>query len=47
MNEEKPKRSTCDECRLFTLLTYSDGWERCQNPGCSKHKDERKVSAPG
>jgi hypothetical protein len=41
--EAKPKREACPECRLFTYLTYADGWSRCQNPTCPHHKSERST----
>jgi hypothetical protein len=31
------KRSQCDKCHLFTLLTYPDGRERCQNFACERY----------
>jgi hypothetical protein len=46
MSEDKPKRSTCPDCRLLTLLTYPDGLVRCQNFSCSRYTEPPKVQPP-
>jgi hypothetical protein len=47
MSDEKPKRSQCPACHLFTLLTYPHGHVECQNYACSLHRTKAGTERAG